>query len=435
MDDLINPYQPLPDSDLGLAPFTGRKPAFARLHQYLRDPHGNKALLYQGRRLNGKTAFLQHCESVFDESFIGVYFPLRTQSLKSETDFFRLAVQGSLRVLTQRDLTLSRLPEWPDEETDLRAWLYEVWLPGVWQVIRPQRQLVWLVDDADLLLDAVNGGKIKQDFFGYLQHLLDDHPQLKLVMTLSEERELDIPHMQPLVDLTQVQRLLHLKPPESAALLHEPVRDLYTVVDAGAAEVYQLTGGQPQWLQRTAFHLYRFWEDQSPQNYIQLEDVKSLIPAIYAQSTDELQAVWDGLTDNEKLLLTAISQLLYDDPLRPIDTDRLAAWLVETDYPLDATAIHAVIRSLDYREIITQQQSAIRISAQLMQRWLLENAQLQPRSGSLKRQTAPVDWRLDWRVLAVIIALGLILLLILLAASSQGVLTDPPLPTVTLTSP
>ncbi len=432
MDDLINPYQPLPDSDIGLVPFVGRKPAFTRLHQYLRDPHNAHALLYLGRRLTGKTAFLQRCEVMFDDGFIGVSIPLRHHPLRTEDDLLRLLVQRSLSVLTHRDLTLSRLPEWPDTESDRRGWLHADWLPAAWQVIRPHRQLVWLLDDVDVLLDAVERGAISADIFAYLSTLLVAHPQLRLVLTLAEAQEQRLLQMQPLVDVAQVQRLLNLTPADTADLLREPVSDLYTVAEAGAAEVYQITGGQPQWLQRVAFAVYGLWETQTPQSIIRLEDIKSLFAQVYADSHAELQAIWSGLTDNERLLLTAISQLYYDDPLRPIDTQVLAAWLVETDYPLDATAIHAVIRSLDYREIITHQPGgALRISSQLMQRWLLENANLQPRSRAITRQTTPFDWR----IIAVLIALGLVLTLILLAASGGTPSTEAPPPTVTLVSP
>ena len=85
-----------------------------------------------------------------------------------------------------------------------------------------------------------------------------------------------------------------------------------------------------------------------------LEDVKALTSTIYLYNEADYRVLWDHLGANERLVLTAMSDLLYNDPLGRMDAQAIQSWLVETDFPLDMTAINATLRSLEYREILTR---------------------------------------------------------------------------------
>lgn len=434
MEAATNPYQPLPDSEAPPLVFAGRQAAFARLHQYLNDPVSDGALAYLGWRLTGKTAFLRQCGAVFDDTLVGVYISLEDEPPQSEAVLISAIVRHTLSALARRDLTLSRLPEQPTyaEDAVLRDWLADSWFPAVWGVIRPHRQLVLLLDDAQLLVGAVRDQRLPPDTFAYWHGLLARQPQLKLVVAIAAEHEPDMLLMEPLADPARMLRLTHLAADEAARMLREPVDGLYTVPDETVTEVQRLTGGQPRWMQRAAFHIFRRWESDPGQTTITPEAVKTLLPTIYVQSEEELSALWESLSDNERLLLTAISALDYENPLRPTSAEAITAWLAETDYPLDMTAVRAGLRGLDYRQIIQHQQGQVTLAAGLMRKWLLENAQLRPRSGQI---TSGQGLALDRRVLIVAgVALALIaLLLVISLGSAPDTNADrTPAPTVTL---
>ena len=85
--------------------------------------------------------------------------------------------------------------------------------------------------------------------------------------------------------------------------------------DEGIESVFAATGGQPRLIQRFGFHLFQRWEMQPNHTTLTQQDVKQITPLVYNQSETELRTVWTETTRNERLVLTAISSLLYADPL------------------------------------------------------------------------------------------------------------------------
>lgn len=405
----VNPY--LPDSDYP-APFVGRRDAFARLHHYLKD--GSGALIIVGWPMVGKTAFLRQFDAVFDETFIGVYVSLG--ALGGESNLLRLLVDKTVQTLAARDFTLNRLPETPG--TIDRDWLADTWLPEVRSAIRHHRHIVWLLDDAQTL--TVPNSRFDPSLFAYLSDLLAIHPYLKLVLTIDTESETRLNVFGELVKTAQMIRLNALTREETAALLREPVSDLYGVTEDAVDEVFRATGGQPQWVQRYGLHIFNHRAE-----LITASDVRALLPTIYTQSQNELEALWRQLNDNERLILSATGSLLYADPLRRPDSAAIAAWLVETDYPLDETSVHAAVRSLEYREILTGSD----LRAGLLQKWLIENARLAEKSPPQQR----ISSRQAIVVLAIVIGILLAISLALQSGSANtGVESRAPQPTITL---
>ena len=135
-------------------------------------------------------------------------------------------------------------------------------------------------------------------------------------------------------------------------------------------------------------------------------------------------------TDNEQLLLLTISNLRHDDPLQSLTVDRLTKWLIDSEYPLDQTAVNAVLRGLEYRELVVQRSSGIELTCGLFQTWLLSHTEQNVASSE------PYVPRLRRLAILAIALLVLITLLLLIALSNlpQQPGSVPPEPTVTLAS-
>jgi hypothetical protein len=180
--------------------------------------------------------------------------------------------------------------------------------------------------------------------------------------------------------------------------------------------------------------LFRRWYAQPDVNVMTLDDAKAVAALAYGTADELFSSLWKRLTLNERLVLTALSKLLYDNPLRPVDTAAMESWLVPTDYPLNATTINAAARSLEYREVVDAAPAGFTIHGGLLQRWLLENATaidtpVQPaRRGVSSRAVMLVAGALA------LLALGLLLLTFLSNTpfTKENVLPDP---TVTLVGP
>ncbi len=354
------------------APFAGRGSAFARVRRQIIDASQQGALLVLGRRRSGKTAFLRAFDGAFDESFVGVY--VTTQSLTgTEQDWWVGLAQSITERLIDRAFTLTRLQELQPPEDDARDWFTRVFLPPVLALIRPHRQLVLLVDDVDGLLDQIAQKDFRSDTLTYLRAMTDQLPQFHIVATLGLTHEARLSELYPLVLPTHTVRLTSLAPQETAWLLREPVRDLYTLDDAALRDAHTLTGGEPAFVQIVGQTLFRRYLSDDQTSFTG-DDIKRVGQTLYRYIEGDLRQTWLMLTYNEQRVLRGISQLIYADPLRPVDLDAIAAWLADSDDPLDSTAISAALRSLEYREIVSLIPQGIQIQSEWMQRYLLENA-------------------------------------------------------------
>ncbi|MBI5668311.1 MAG: hypothetical protein HZC41_09915 [Chloroflexi bacterium] len=427
----VNPYHPVPDDDLlPLLPFAGRQKAFERLYQQITDPVQARTTIFLGRQHVGKTAFFLHFHPFFEETYVGVYVPLGYTPLNHEADWLKALAQRTTAALVGRNFTLSRLPEIQPDQGSSRDWYETEYLPEALAAIRRYRRLVYLFDDVEHLLAAVADGRLPPDTFDFWHRLQEQHRQLSLALTMDAEREAEVARLAPLAAVTDSFRLTNLTAEESADLLRQPVAQLYTVSDEAAAVIFRATGGDPRLLQRFGQHLFRHYEAEPQRTTLTSEDVKAITPAIYRESEADLARRWETLPPNERLALRAIIGLLYADPLTPISPADIEAWLVETEFPLDSTAIHAALRSLEYRELIGG--TPLHVTSGLMQTWLLDNVrQSQPaRRAPTAAATAHRPW---WLIGAALVVLAIVVLVILsIVQMPQGAAQFTPQPTVTL---
>ncbi len=415
MDEMTPAPQP------ELTPFAGREALYARLYQHALDPPERRALVMTGRDGSGKTALLKQFDRVFDDTLLSLYVPLKQIALDDRDDWLQWLVDGTNQVLTRHDFSLYRLPELDDTDEDapsLREWVRDVYLPEVFRVIRPQRRLVWLFDDADVLLNESVEAHLQ-----YLHELLQAHEQLALVLTLPIAQEDHLPQLVPLVNPTQTERLYPLNDTDTGVLMRQFAPGLS---DEAVSRIHRETGGQPLLLQRYGQALASDWQSKADS-----EAIAAAARHTYQASYDDFRERWLHLERDERLVLTAIAGLLYDRPDRTVTTAKIEKWLIETDFPLDVVAINAALRSLDYREMVRNSPQSITLRTGFLQTWLIEHARLDDTPERVGSSSLDVsDWRL-WLVLGGGALMLVLVLLLLSAGLSPG---DPGLavPTVTI---
>jgi hypothetical protein len=389
MIDTVNPYHSTYASAVGLAsaPFAGRKEAFARLYSRLYDSVNTGAILFLGQKHIGKTALLLNTDSIFKETAVGIYISMRELQVQGEAQWLLALAQTITDTLIEAGFTLSRLSQLDPLGEQPRDWLEVTFLPQILGAVK--RKILILIDDADRLLALVRNGQLPADTFNYLYSIAKKYQDLHVALTLDSDYEDDIPAFAPLVMSTDVVRLSNLAPDETTWLLQAPVRGVYSVPDEVAQAIHRAVGGAPGMVQHFGYELFRRWETYPELNVFTLEDVRALTPTLYLYNEGDYRALWESLSVNERLVLTAISDMAYTDPLGKIDASGIQHWLSETDFPLDVTAINATLRSLEYREILHPTPLGISLSASILQSWLLENARLGRRTASPGLTNAP----------------------------------------------
>ncbi len=351
-------------------PFAGRQKVFIEIQQYLADPIDRHALLIIGRNSVGKTRILEQCFYVLEDGVISCPLILEPHVLKNEATWLHHVITQTHTALENRGFSVHRLPTLPDNPDSYRDWFIDEYLPEANKLIRGHRRILWLMDDVNVLIVAINETRLPEDTFDYLYHLLQSNTQSGIVMTLDEELEAQSSQLSPLIDGKLLRRLHPLTESETARLIENFGLRLE---DSAQAYIHQLTDGYPLILQymgealQTVKHLT-----------ITKGHVDSIIDDVYKQARDHYRNIWqNSLSQNERLVLTAISGLLYDDPIGTLTTQDVENWLLETDYPLDMMTVNASIRGLEYRDLVVSSKTeGIQIRARLFQRWLIEYARM-----------------------------------------------------------
>jgi len=408
-------------------PFAGRQDIFARIQQYLIDPSDRHALLIIGRDGMGKSRILQQCLHVLEDNVIPCYIPLTDVDYRDDDTWLYHLIEQTNIALSSGDFTISRLPQLAESNGTLREWFTGEYLPEVTKLIRSHRRLVWLMDDVEYLLAAIDAGKLPDDTLVFLYDVLQTNLQFGLVFTLDEDNEAQASQLAPLVDESLFQRLHPLSSEETTTLLE---KYSLTLEDSAKSYIYTLTDGHPLIIQ----HMGEALQSASHMT-ITKSEIDAILKTVYQKSHSTYRHIWqNSLSQNERLVLTAISGILYDDPIAKLNAKRIESWLLETDYPLDMTAVNAGIRGLDYRDLVGGSVDNLKIRAQLFERWLIEHARMDEVNPVVAKSNALDDSLPISRnglLLIVGIAIFIIVMVALLQQSNQSVTTTVQ-PTVTL---
>lgn len=375
-------------------PYAGRDEAIARIHtQRTNAPH--EPLVVIGRKHIGKTTFLHQLINTASHHSIGIFITLNDLSLDDEDQLWVITSQVILDTLAWYQILI---PELPSDES-ARVWFVSIFLPAVIKALRG-RDLLLLWDDAHHLLNE----KLPDDLFETLRRLCS--PAIQMVFAFDIAYEDQIGQFMPFIKPSHQLRLGNLSSAGCEAVLGQYQNGLGTEM---VKAIYEATGGLP--------HLLHHYGDELGQ----YADIKTLNNAVYERVKDDFLSIWLGRSADEKLVLTAIADLFYDDPLHPISNAHIATWSTKSDYLLDETAINAALRGLVYDELVLLDNHHVRINGDLWRKWLLEHARI---SGdkSIKRQTVPMSLIIGTLVVVIMVVL---LILSIFGGASDGGVTIP----------
>jgi hypothetical protein len=426
-------------------PFLGRAGAFARLSQYLNTSHPG-ALVYVGAEGVGKTALLHAVAQHMTTNQIGLGVLIPLESLPTQQNELALALYQAAygALVADRGVSSlpSRLPELPDPTegaVDWMDWLAQVGLPGISQALRPNRRLIYLLDNVQIWIEAIEQKTLAQDFPASLAEIASPFSdKIALVFTLDLEKEAQLDMLSPLIRQDQTMRLTQVTEEEVIEALNE---------NQAAEELYRWTGGYP-------LLIAPYLRVESPRK-LSVKQIEEMTPQVYSRCQEVFQQWWRSLTTAERQVLAAISTAQYIDPFKAVTAAEIESWLVQTEIPMDMTAIQAALRGLEYRELIVYETGAargVRLKSDLFRRWLREHADFdspaaQPGSGSQVARGALAELGTNFSRLSptqrIWFGIGVVVLLILVLVA---VITAPPrevnevdndasVPTVTLAAP
>ncbi len=304
-----NPYNPLrPVLDPTL--FYGREDALRFLTLHLSGRRTPRALVVLGTHGIGKSSLLGRVPLVVDERYPSVKIDASALEMDNAVAFVATIVDQTRAMMAAIEASTYRLPSFPDvsdPNVNLLGWLADEYLEVVFSAIRRTRHLVLMVDNAHLVLDAMDAGDLPSDFMDYWQNLLDRYEQLDLLFSLDMRYEARALQTPPMNDPNLHYRLPHLATSEARQLITEPVKALYGFEPEALARILLWSGGHPYHLQAIGRLLYRRWEeDRARLNLMTTHDLTAIYPAALDMAKNTIAPTWEALRPNERLALIAL---------------------------------------------------------------------------------------------------------------------------------
>ena len=389
--NLVNPYivgRPIYEPEL----FFGRRKLFRFIEDNLRQ--GVQVILLHGQRRIGKSSVLMQIPNfVGKDNFIFIYFDLHDKSNLPLSSILQSLAVAINQKLDQRGL--SSFADEPFSVTSLEASLYESnypklflneFLPKVINVLAQNNQkIVFLLDEFDVLNNQ-SSGSLTEQFFVYLQSLINQYSELVLIPVVGRRIE-DLDNLKSLFKQAPNHEigLLDTKI-EAKDLILKPVANSLKYEDDAVTAILALTSGHAYLTQAVCYSLFLQAEEEE-KSVITVADVKSIVDDAIELAEGGLVWFRDGLPISERVVFSAVAQAekVADKDLDKAIEEPLK--LLREYGVITTTALSKAPENLvkwDFLERVEDSEFGYRIKVKLVRYWLTKSYPLRQAIWELK---------------------------------------------------
>ncbi|HLF84659.1 MAG TPA: two-component regulator propeller domain-containing protein [Blastocatellia bacterium] len=387
--------------------FYGREDDFRYVRTKLEGTNQGVVIVFCGERRAGKSSILyQVAGGRLGERFIPVFVDLQEMVIASDSEFFsrisrliaEAVARANNRAVTEaaashgsvgavgnvalagggpaggaRPPALAqtrriRVPEFDGRNP------YPVFLDFLDEVLASigGRTLLILMDEYELLEGKVDEGKLSNELFTFLAGLMDNKERLALIFTGSRRlEERDRKYWRELLRRSLFRKVGFLSEKDTVRLITEPVEGR-VVYGRGVMDlVYRLTAGQPFYTQVICQNVVDYMNEHR-QNWVTVADLGHVITDIVDNPLPQMIYSWDALSDDEKLGLSLLGEVLTDG-IAYATAGQLRASVKANDYPvnLSENTIRLTLEEMFRRELLEKDPAdGFRFKIDLLRLWI-----------------------------------------------------------------
>ncbi|HWP45062.1 MAG TPA: hypothetical protein VNO14_17600, partial [Blastocatellia bacterium] len=234
------------------------------------------------------------------------------------------------------------------------------------------RTLLILMDEYELIEAKVDEGKLSAELFTFLAGLMDNKERLALIFTGSRRlEERDKKYWRELLRRSLFRKVGFLSDKDTMRLIMEPVANR-VVYGRGVTDViYRLTAGQPFYTQMICQNVVDYMNEHK-QNWVTLGDLKHVIADIIDNPLPQMIYTWDALSDDEKLALSLLAEILPDGTAYATAYE-LRTSVKANEYPvnLSENTIRLTLEEMYRRELLDKDATdGFRFKLDLFRLWI-----------------------------------------------------------------
>lgn len=234
------------------------------------------------------------------------------------------------------------------------------------------KTLLILIDEYELMEGKVDDGRLSPELFTFLAGLMDNKERLALIFTGSRRlEERDKKYWRELLRRSLFRKVGFLSENDTVRLITEPVAGRLVFGRGVVAEICRLTAGQAFYTQVMCQNLVDYVNEHR-QNWLTLACLKVVIDEIIDNPLPQMIYAWDGLSDDEKISLSLLTESLNGAGAYATAAE-LRASVRENDYPvnLSENTIRVTLEELFRREMLDKDPlGGFRFKIDLLRQWI-----------------------------------------------------------------
>jgi hypothetical protein len=368
-------YKPIPNPYItgnpvrGKDVFFGREDDFAYVRQRLLAEKDGIVMLFVGARRSGKTSIMvQILDGRLGDEFLPVFVDMqRFSGDTGDRNFFsRLA-----EIVIQEGIKDERLAlEYYDFSEGNPVIPFDRLLEDI-QRLHPERRMIFLVDEAEILQSKVDQGDLSPNVLTYMASILESR-KISFCFTGSPGLgETQGSEWRRLSGKGEAREISFLSREDTIRLAQLPVEGHLHYADGVFEEIYNLTYGQPFYTQVICTNVVDYLNG-AMRNRLEKEDLEEVVRTIVDNPPPQLIYEWDNLNPQEMITISLLSEE-SQGPGMGITAEELAEAIRENDYPLTmkADAIHIALESLyNSKWLERDEEGAYHIRVDLFRQWI-----------------------------------------------------------------
>jgi tetratricopeptide (TPR) repeat protein len=367
--ELRNPYvagNPLKTQEM----FFGREDVFEYVRQHLVGRYQDNVIVLHGQKRTGKTSVLYQIlnRRLLGEDYVPVYVDLQGMTQQGLGGFLHdVASEVSAAVGLE-------LPAREPFEEDGGGHFRRSFLREVTEKIG-DRRLLLMLDEYEVLEHKVAHGKLEEDVFPYLRHLMQHYDNLSFVFAGSHKLEELKAGYWSIFRNALYRKVSFLEKEETRRLIVEPVQEMMRYDQAAVEAIFQMTFGHPYFTQLFCHHLVnRYGTRTIP---VTVQDVRqdSVLNEVVQAGEGQLQVMWNEASDEERIVLTAMTVATRRQDTAPLSA--LANVLTRYRARLSQKQVNTALNNLVMKDILLIDEGFnYRFAVRFFSRWIENNQRL-----------------------------------------------------------
>ncbi len=366
-----NPYvvgKPLTPASEAL--YMGREDVFMWIEENLIGKTQPHTLILYGQRRMGKTSTLyqlvggkrgQTIREYPGYPIFPVYIDLQRLAGSDMPEFFDRLCHQIVRVLDERNILVSAPDVWSSNGSIYND--FDAFLDRVEASLPENGLLVVIMDELEQLQVSVENGRLSEDILPYLRSLMQHRSRITFILAGTNQLVED--YWSIIFHVGISREIDSLSREETEKLIREPVSPMIQYDDLAVDRIWLATKGQPYFSQLICHRLISDTNlEGRKSNTITITNVRETIDKVIDGDDSHLQYLWNESSNEEQFVLAALAGT-HEAGEESVPRVEIASRL--RDMPLSEEALHAALKRLELRRLVTRQPVERQIQRRLAQ--------------------------------------------------------------------